>query len=126
MHQCVSVAAGHARVDLSDHHVGALGGGARSFRAGAQRAETVLIGKSEGGGRNTGRREVQKTHVHVVAAITHERGNLAEENGNLVVKNRRQWYVVILSAVHSLAGVSADKQITRVEDADELCPVTAI
>ena len=71
-------------------------------------------------------REVQKTHVHVVAAITHERGNLAEENGNLVVKNRRQWYVVILSPVHSLAGVSADKQITRVEDAVELCPVTAI
>ena len=42
----VSVAARHARVDLGDHDVGALSGGASGFRAGAQRAETVLIGKS--------------------------------------------------------------------------------
>lgn len=122
--QRVSVAARHAGVDLGDHNVGALGGGARGFRAGAQRAETVFIGKSKGGRRHTRGREVEETHVHVVAAVSHKRGNLAEEDGNLVVKGRRGSYVVVLSAVHSLTGVSADKQITSVEDAVELYSIT--
>lgn len=67
---------------------------------------------------------MQKTHVHVVVAVSHQRGNLAEEDGNLVVRTQRGWYVVVLSTVHSLTGVSADKQITGVEDAVKLYSIT--
>lgn len=79
----ISGAARHARVDLSDNDIGALGRGTGGFDTSTHGAETVLICALRRCEQTDQGRKVQQANVHVVVAVAEKGGHFAEENGHL-------------------------------------------
>ena len=111
VHQTISRATRHLRVDLGNHDISTLSSSTRCINTRSQRTEPMLICTSSTATKHTWRRQLEKTDVQVISTTSEKVRNLAKEDRN----------IIILTRIHSFSSVTAYEEIASVENAIKLC-----